>query len=278
MLKIFEYGYIDTRLRDKILYTLKNVFSRAGFNPLYIEIYLFENLKELENHLTLEFSEFRRYYSSQINIYFAMHDAYRGWSRIYICIELLNKLPPIVWTGGIVHEAAHAILHGSLEYYLFSLPDTLRSTCIRFGEDLERCFNILYYISIAVKDYEATKYLCKIGFSDDQYPFIKYNLTLEDYEKRLWNLLSDFFSRIEYILMIIKVISAALPLLKIRKYYEEIYTMIDDIVSSLDEKKYKEIVSRIINAFEKLGSDTRENIYNIADTVANTITELGTSS
>ena len=171
-INIFRVGEIDKVLEDEIIYNITRVYEKSGLYPDYLEIYLYESIRDIEVRLYKEAAEVGAYYSG--DIYFAMHDAYYGWPRIHICLELLKKLSRDVWIGGLLHEAAHGILHGSIEYYLVSIPSDLNSYCLANKLSRDHCLSILHYISLIVKDYHVTKFLLKHNFTDDEYPFIEY--------------------------------------------------------------------------------------------------------
>ena len=269
MFKVFEYGSIDKKLRDEILRYISKVLEREKYSS-YVEIHIFEKLSELDAFLSLEYREFNIHISG---VYFAMHDAYRGWPRIYICIELLKNLPRDVWIGGVIHEAGHAVLHGSPIYYYYSIPDKLLETFKKLNIETERQLNILYHISVAVKDYEVTKYLVENGFSDYQYPFIIYNLKIDEVELKLWRLLTNYISRIEYILRIMKGIAAAIPLENVYEYRDDIDSAINKIVYTLD-MKYEKYIYKLINLLKTFEIDTRKNIYNLSDSAADILAQL----
>ena len=274
MLKIFEYGKISDDLKSEILDIINLVLSKSDRKTPYIEVLLFEKLNDLKDFIYREASELGLHQSAIQNIYFAMHDAYRGWPRILICLELLNKLPNEVWRGGIQHEVGHAILHGSLEYYLFSLPKNLADLCYKFNMESFQCFNLLYFISVAVKDYEVSKYLIKLNFTRDQYPFIKYNLHLDEEEIMYWNILADEASRIIYTFLIYKTISASIPFLEIDEYRESINELIEDMIEILDDR-YRSLIYLLINMFRDFDIDTRNNIYHVANELSKLLEEAG---
>ncbi len=274
MLKIFEYGKISDDLKSEILDIINLVLSKSDRKTPYIEVLLFEKLNDLKDFIYREASELGLHQSAIQNIYFAMHDAYRGWPRILICLELLNKLPNEVWRGGIQHEVGHAILHGSLEYYLFSLPKNLADLCYKFNMESFQCFNLLYFISVAVKDYEVSKYLIKLNFTRDQYPFIKYNLHLDEEEIMYWNILADEASRIIYTFLIYKTISASIPFLEIDEYRESINELIEDMIEILDDR-YRSLIYLLINMFRDFDIDTRNNIYHVANELNKLLEEAG---
>jgi len=50
------------------------------------------------------------------------HSAWGDMPRITICVERLEPLPGLLRQGMVHVAAAHAVLHGSADYYLFRIP------------------------------------------------------------------------------------------------------------------------------------------------------------
>src|SRR4030043_2404078 len=92
------------------------------------------------------------------------HDAWRGYPRVICCVEKLAKLNKLARPGAIRHEAAHSALHGSLEYYIFRIPDDCRHTAEIKALDSAVLDQALYYVSVAVKDFEATRFFIQHSF------------------------------------------------------------------------------------------------------------------
>jgi hypothetical protein len=266
MLKTLEYGDVIRGLKENILRYLSMILEDES---IYVEVYLFDNLDNMIIFLNSEYREFNISFS---DIYFAMHDAYRGWPRIYVCIELLEKMPRDVWIGGVMHEAGHAILHGSPIYFYISLPDNLLILLNEKGVNDDTALKLLHYASVSVKDYEVSRYMVEKGYTSYQYPFIRYNLELNDDEIEIWRSLRNPMARVEYILKILKVLASALPLLEDYKYRESIREAIKRLVERLD-MGYEKRIYKIINVFKELKGDTRDNIYFLSKHLAEILFE-----
>lgn len=98
----------------------------------------------------------------------AIHEAWRGTPRIGVCMSRMKGLPPLIQTGTLRHEVGHSVLHGSMEYYVFPISASLIQAAERLGLTKEYSFNLLYLISIAVKDFEVTRLLSGKGYVEDQ--------------------------------------------------------------------------------------------------------------
>ena len=142
-------------------------------------------------------SEMRMFYSHEREIigvasedfaeqFFAIHDAWRGTSRIAICVDKMKEIPRAIQVGALRHEVGHSVLHGSLEYYLFPLTTSLIEASKQFRLSKEYLFNLLYLISIAVKDFEVTKLLLERGYVEDQVAYSKHVLTTSESDLAAW--------------------------------------------------------------------------------------------
>jgi hypothetical protein len=120
--------------------------------------------------------------------FIAMHDAWRGTSRIGVCMNRMKELPPLVQLGTLRHEVGHSVLHGSMEYYLFPISAPLIEAAKRLALSKEYSFTLLYLISIAVKDFEVTRLLSDKGYVDDQVAYSNYVLGTVNQDLDAWQL------------------------------------------------------------------------------------------
>jgi len=255
-LRIFRYGDIDRRLENKIIEYIKNVFEKTSIYPSYLEIYLYEREIDLESHLYKDRIKFNSH--QPMELYFAMHDAYYGWPRIHVCLEMIKKLNEDIWSGGVKHEAAHSILHGSLEYYMFRIPENLMRFCryMRYNNDI--CISILHKISLIVKDYQVTDFLLKYGFGDEIYPFTLYNLELED-EIGIYRTLMKDYQKIILILTILKPVGASIPYLLVSRFRDEISNRIENIFKNF-QPDYQLDINILLNLFDKMTGDFKNDL------------------
>jgi hypothetical protein len=120
--------------------------------------------------------------------FIAMHDAWRGTSRIGVCMSRMRELPPLVQVGTLRHEVGHSVLHGALKYYVFPISAPLIEAAKRLGFSKEYSFNLLYLISIAVKDFEVTRLLSEKGYVDDQVAYSNHVLGTSNEDLEAWQL------------------------------------------------------------------------------------------
>jgi len=135
----------------------------------------------------------------------------------------------------------------------------------------ESALSLLHYSSVAVKDYEVSRYMAEKGFASYQVPFIKYNLELDD-ELEVWRRLSDHMMRVEYMLRILKVLASAIPFSENHIYGWSVKEAVNRLIEKLD-MGYEDRLYKIINMFKQLKGDTRDNIYIVTRYVAETLFE-----
>jgi hypothetical protein len=120
--------------------------------------------------------------------FIAMHDAWRGTPRIGVCVSRMNDLSPLLQVGTLRHEVGHSVLHGSMEYYMFPINGSLIEAAERLGLSKEYSFNLLYLISIAVKDFEVTRLLSEKGYVNDQFAYSNHVLGTSNEDLHAWRI------------------------------------------------------------------------------------------
>ncbi|MGD2187341.1 MAG: hypothetical protein PVI71_14520, partial [Desulfobacterales bacterium] len=115
--------------------------------------------------------------------FIATHEAWRGYPRIHICSEQIKNLSSIVVQGAVQHELAHAILHGTPEFYTFRYSPQLIAAGETLGFDMQLLQQLVYLISIALKDAEVVRKLAETGFESGQIALLEHMLadTYEEY-------------------------------------------------------------------------------------------------
>lgn len=166
---VSKFSEVGVEKIDRTVAVMKECYSRLSPHEVaLVNLYVFERSSSTEAFLAKEFKEVGVVSAPFNELFFAMHDAWRGTPRIVLCLERMRKLPRLVQTGGIQHEVGHTVRHGSLHYYLLPLPPVLLDISERFNLSLEYAANLLYLISIAVKDYEVSRLLHERGCVEDQ--------------------------------------------------------------------------------------------------------------
>jgi len=177
LVNIIERGSIDRNEKEFIIRTINSTLERVRDQRTeLIDVYLFESSHSM-NAFLIEESRILGVLTHPIDSFIASHDAWRGIPRIMICIERLRPLSERVKRGVIEHEIGHALLHGSLTYYLLSIPSDYLAVEEKFEVISDFAINSFYLVSIAVKDYEVTRFLLKKGFFNDQKAYIEFLLS-----------------------------------------------------------------------------------------------------
>ncbi len=152
-----------------------------------VQVCLLDTVKRLKQFLAAEHAELG--IASPLGTEFlALHDAWRGVPRITICRERLAEVPHMVGLGAIRQQVAHSILHGSPEYYVFKLSRNLVEKGQERGLSPAALRQLLYYVAIAVKDYEVVNLLVAHGYLDCQAALAFHQLDATDEDRLAWQL------------------------------------------------------------------------------------------
>ena len=162
-----------------------------GLRPREVEILdllLFSDSSSMRSFYSQEHSRLRVVPEDLGESFIAMHDAWGGTSRIGVCMSRMMGLPRLIQVGTLRHEVGHSVLHGSFQYYFFPIGTRLTEATKRLGVSKEYSFNLLYLISIAVKDFEVTRLLSEKGYFDDQVTYSNYVLRTVNEDLAAWQL------------------------------------------------------------------------------------------
>jgi hypothetical protein len=120
--------------------------------------------------------------------FLATHEAWRGHPRVHICRERIEGISETVIRGVLHHEIGHTILHGSPEYYTFRFTDRLRAAGRSHGLDLQGLQQLVYVLSIAVKDRDVAGWLTKEGLGSGQQALLEYCMADTGEEQAAWEM------------------------------------------------------------------------------------------
>ena len=255
LVNIVERDFINRDEKEFVIKTINLTLKRIKDQRTgLIDVYLFESSHSM-NAFLIEESRALGVLTHPIDSFIASHDAWRGTPRIIICMERLRPLSERVKRGVIEHEIGHALLHGSLVYYLLSIPDDYLAIEEKFEVISDFAANSFYLISIAVKDYEVTRFLLRKGFFEDQKAYIEFLLS-EKPEKILS--LKDL--RVLQILSTLKDLAYAKPLSNDPDIRLLISSLLNRFPNSIKRK-----LNIVLEALDKLSEDTESNIYEIAN-------------
>ena len=184
-----KLGEIPEESERDILGIIQECYERLEPHGVEIlDLLLFSDPSSMDSYYSRERSALRVASEDLGESFIAMHDAWRGTSRIGVCMSRMRELPRLVQVGSLRHEVGHSVLHGSMEYYVFPISAPLMQAAKRLGLSKEHSFNFLYLISIAVKDFEVTRLLSEKGYVDDQVAYSNHVLGTSNEDLDAWKL------------------------------------------------------------------------------------------
>lgn len=262
---VSKHGRINGSQVEFIIGLMEECYRRLEpHNVSIVDLHIFENSSTAGAFLSAECRELGVKTSPFHEGFFAMHDAWRGIPRIILCLDRMVALPDLVMVGGIRHEVAHTVLHGSLEYYLFTFPEPIFKLMSQFNLSEEVAADILYLVSVAVKDYEVTRLLYERGYVEDQVAYVKFLLKTGEEDVLSWRLVEgNPLLEALYVIGLLKSIGCAIPLLSDKNLQDEIEEHLKDSLSHLP-KNISNLVLKIAKEhFASLSGDTLTNINRI---------------
>jgi hypothetical protein len=267
-----KFGTVGDRFAQAVLEIFNNFYNRIAVGAVdLIDLYLFEKTSSMNAFLGQEKRTLGIATSPFETRFLAVHDAWHGTPRIMVACDKVFCLPTLVRFGCMHHEAAHTVLHGSLEYYMFSaptLPDPLKEKIAVLRPVLG---DILYLVSTAVKDYEATRLLVNNGFIKDQVAYNKYILEPSEEDADTWNLArQNTIAQVLFLIALLKTACCAAPLLKDREYGEQINEFLVRNIRYLPPIWISRLLTLLVTT-TKFGPDTHQNVELFTRTVLDAI-------
>jgi hypothetical protein len=193
--------------------------------------------------------------------FIAAHEAWTGIPRISISLDRRRALAQPVWEGALRHEAGHSILHGSLEYYVFPMPKALLDVAQEFQALTIHLRDILYLLTVAVKDMEVTKLLVSNGYVEDQAAYARFVMKPTEQDQYAWALSSiTAEARVLCLVGKMKDIAAATVL---ASGSQGSLVDLEEIVESiryLPREAHAALLDTMSNILEVLGKDTFANV------------------
>ena len=258
---LHKFGDVEERFVNEIMEVMNGCYNCIDTHTVEIvDLYLFDKSSKMNAFISEEKRKMGIETSPFEESFFAVHDAWHGTPRIMVAYDKALDLPKMVRTGGLRHEVAHTILHGSLEYYSFTFP-----TCLLKLENdgiisRQTMRDLLYLTSIAVKDCEVTRLLYQKGYVEDQVAYNKFFLepSLEDHEA--WQLAkNNKVARLLVLISLLKISCCAAPLLKNEKYDKEMFESITRNIEYLPTELSKRLL-RLVESSSEFGDDTHQNV------------------
>lgn len=261
-LNIITSGNIPWSFKKEIENTFRDCYRRfVPRVPYKVEIHVVDrepNMRALlkEDKLRLGIT------TSGDEEFICSHDAWRGYPRVICCLEKLAKLNKLARLGAIRHEAAHSALHGSLEYYIFRIPEDCRHTASIKGLDSPVLDRALYYVSVAVKDFEVTRFLVQHDFIGCQFTFALEWLRPSEQDKSTWKLAqTNRQAKFIYLTTLLKPTLFAHPLLALPRS------------KKISLEHQVQLARRVEELLEHLGSAEQNRLLQVTNMIVEDATE-----
>jgi hypothetical protein len=270
---VSKFGDVENREISYILKIMEECYGRLKpYKVDLVDLYVFERSSSVSAFMAKESKEVGVASASFSELFFAMHDAFRGTSRIILCLEKMKKLPKLVQDAGIRHEVGHSVLHGSLLYYVLPLPPSLSDLVHRLNVSREYATNLFYLISISVKDFEVSRLLYKRGYIEDQVAYAKHLLKVTESDRLAWEMSRDKPSaEILCLVSSLKTAGCAAPFLLNKTLGEELKRLLAESLSHLRTDFSTSLMNIILKDLPSLGTDTISNINQVAGLVVEDI-------
>jgi hypothetical protein len=266
-LDVITRGGIPWGIKKEVEGTLRDCYRKFGSRvPYKVEAFIVD--KEATMRAFLREEKFRRGITIRDDdVSVCSHDAWCGYPRIIICYEKLIQFSKLARPGAVRHEAAHSVLHGSLEYCIFKMPEECLRTAMIKGVDPAVLDQALFSLSVAVKDFEATKFLVGYGYIECQFAFGLESLQLSEQEKAAWkSARENRQTRFTYLINLLKPILFAHPLLaiprsnKLLEFQVYLGRRIEELVEYLGDAERNRLLQVTSIIAEGLTADTHKNV------------------
>jgi hypothetical protein len=256
-----RFGDVKHRFVEEVLVILNECFDRFGAHAVEIvDVCVFEKSSSMSAFMSEEKRKLGIETSAFEESFLAVHDAWRGTPRIMVAHDRMFQVPELVGIGALRHEVAHAVLHGSLEYYSFPMPVFLLELEGKGVVSRRITRDLVYLASVAVKDCEATRLLYEKGYVEDQLAYNEYYLRPSEEDLEAWKLAEkNKTARLLFLVSVLKTACCATPLLRDERYGEEVLKAITRSVSFLPKELSAQLL-RVLEASSKFGTDTHENV------------------
>jgi hypothetical protein len=262
-ISVITSGNIPWNFKRDVESIFRECFRKfaSSRTPYKVEIHLVDreaNLRALlkEDRLRLGMS------AGGDDDFVCSHDAWRGYPRIICSLDRLNKLNKLAKLGAIRREAAHSVLHNSMEYYIFRIPDECRHTATIKALDPPVLDQALYHVSVAVKEFEATKLLVQHDFIDCQFAFALEWIKPSEEDKSTWKQVQENReSKFIYLAALLRPMLFVHPLLALPR------------TKNISLENQVQLARRVEEMLEHLGSTEQNRLLQVTNIIAEQATE-----
>jgi hypothetical protein len=261
-ISIITSGNIPWSFKRDVENIFRDCYRRfAPRVPYKVEIHLVDreaNMRALlkEDRLRLGMS------AADDDNFVCAHDAWRGYPRVICSLDRLNKLNKLARLGAIRREAAHSALHGSMEYYIFRIPNECQHTATIKALEPAVLDQALFYVSVAVKDFEATRLLVQQGYIDCQFAFALEWLKPSEQDKSNWKLAqANRQSKFIYLMTLLRPMLFVHPLLALPRS------------KNIPLESQVQLARRVEEMLEHLGTTEQNRLLQVTSVIAGEATE-----
>ncbi len=142
----------------------------------------------------------------------------------------------------------------------------------RLNLSLEYATNLLYLISIAVKDYEVSRLLHDRDYVEDQVAYLKHMLAVSESDVLLWSISRGKpLAEVLYLISYLKTASCAVPFILNKKFGGETRLRVTEGLSHLPAHYSTQLMKTALEGFSSMGADTLKNIDHMTRFIAENI-------
>lgn len=267
-LDVITRGGIPLIAKREIAGVLRDCYRRFGRRvPYKVEVQIVD--REMTMRDLLKEERFRLGITSEGGEEFiCAHDAWHGYPRIIFCFDRLAGLNKLARVGAVRHEAAHSVLHGSAEYYVFRIPEDCTHTAMIKGIESTVLEQVLHHVSVAVKDFEATRFLVQHDYISCQFAFALARLQSAEGDKSTWKAIRENRqAKFIHEAALLKPTLFAHPLLSLPRSKKvsleqqvQLGGRVEDMVEYLGDAERNKLLQMINVMVGSLTEDTHKNV------------------
>jgi hypothetical protein len=267
-LVITTRGKIPGAAKSEIVNTFKDCYRKFGSkSPYKVEILITETEGIRRDSLREEQSRLGRTAIEDIDEV-CTHHTWSDHLTVNVSVEKLGEFSKLARQGALRHEAAHSVLHGTLEYNIFRIPDDCRQMASVKGINPEILEQVIRNLSSAIKECEVSKYLIAHEFIDCQAAFILEWIKPPDNRNVLKSTKMDRQARFTHLTSLLKPILLSDPFLalpKTKRISLERQVMLGRKVEEMIEHLTDYEQNKILQVASSISSGINEDTHNNVD-------------
>jgi len=267
-LNFIARGDVPGNIKKEISEIVTDCYKKFGdVVPYKIEVCAFDTEEHMDNFLKQESFKLSIPYHQNDDSSPCAYDVLRGFPRLLIPVDRLSSYSKQGRAGAIRHEAAHTVLHGSLEYNIFQIPDDCLHTASVKGIDRDKLEGIFFQLTLAIKDHEATRFLVEHGFIRCQFAYALDWIKPSEGDRGAWMVArTTRQSRFIYTSALMRPLLFVNPLLSLppSKVPEEeklqLGARVEKMIAMLGESEENKVLQVAAAIIEVMTGDTHNNI------------------